>query len=156
MICKVSCERMELFKQLYLTVEEDGKPRMDFEKAVPMPDWVRDTEHSFQGRSHPCDWYEWRKRHWGVKWNAYDTELFEDQIQFMTPWNPPLNVMAEIAWQLGCDIHIDYADEDIGSNCASMEIHPDGTFDAVPMNQDESARMWGYRDFEDFKSTFDE
>lgn len=34
-------------------------------------------------------WYYWRLRHWGTKWNAYQTKIIDkDTIAFKTAWNP--------------------------------------------------------------------
>ena len=34
-------------------------------------------------------WYYWRRRHWGTKWNAYQTKIIDkDTIAFKTAWNP--------------------------------------------------------------------
>ncbi len=35
-------------------------------------------------------WYNWCCNNWGVKWNASDTEIIDDDtISFTTPWGPP-------------------------------------------------------------------
>ena len=48
------------------------------------------------------DWYSWRYKNWGVKWNAhtigvddYDKDLYE--IIFDTPWGPPDTWMETLA-----------------------------------------------------------
>lgn len=34
-------------------------------------------------------WYYWRRKHWGTKWNAFDTEIIDSNtIVFGTAWNP--------------------------------------------------------------------
>jgi len=40
------------------------------------------------------NWYDWSIDHWGVKWDASDSRVVEDEppyldIHFMSPWGPP-------------------------------------------------------------------
>lgn len=64
------------------------------------------------------NWYDWAILHWGTKWNAYEVEVDEDSIRFQTAWSTPLPVMSAISRKFpDVDIRVEYADEDIGSNC---------------------------------------
>lgn len=67
-----------------------------------------------------ASWFEWRKKNWGTKWNAYDQNderNTADTIYFQTAWSCPLIVIAELSKLFpNCDFKIDYADEDSGSN----------------------------------------
>ena len=56
-------------------------------------------------------WYDWRKRHWGTKWNACDCSGWE----FQTAWCAPGAWLETLAKK--CDFILVFADEDIGSNC---------------------------------------
>lgn len=65
---------------------------------------------------HPT-WYEWRNQNWGVKWNASDTVILDDDtIEFNTPWYYPEPIFKEISRQNPCDLlQVDYTLEgDIG------------------------------------------
>lgn len=52
------------------------------------------------------DWYDWSVRHWGTKWDAYETgELTIDvgrsklQVQFLTAWSTPNAALITISEQ---------------------------------------------------------
>lgn len=70
------------------------------------------------------DWYSWSNANWGTKWNAYD-QLIEDGnvIKFDTAWASPYPVMEKLA-QMFPNLHfcVEYADEDLGSNCGTYEF----------------------------------
>lgn len=56
-------------------------------------------------------WYDWRKQHWGTKWNACDP----GELTFQTAWRAPDAWLEKLAKK--CDFILLFADEDIGSNC---------------------------------------
>lgn len=65
-------------------------------------------------------WYGWSVDHWGTKWNAYDIVKQDDgtHIQFQTAWATPEPVINALSKMFPENtFHMDYADEDIGSNC---------------------------------------
>ena len=47
------------------------------------------------------DWYDWSRIHWGTKWNAIQTEIFEPQRQIFweTAWSPSIDIV-EIAMEM--------------------------------------------------------
>lgn len=67
-------------------------------------------------------WYEWRRKHWNTKWNAYDTELKSDnEIWFRTAWN---NVAERIVRKLSImfpnvTFKYSFSDEDTACNCGN-------------------------------------
>ncbi len=64
---------------------------------------------------HAMNWYDWRIRHWGTKWNALNTVVEQNRIRFDTAWNPPLPIFAEIAVRNPeMKLEIYYADEEEG------------------------------------------
>lgn len=67
------------------------------------------------------DWYEWSTSNWGTKWNASDTEVFEEAgvIEFQTAWAKPHGVFLELAKHT--PIRVEYADEDLGNNCGIID-----------------------------------
>lgn len=148
--CRVSCDDMELVRMLYSTKMDDGQDRFDFERIIPMPDWVRETTRTDVETDSPCDWYRWSIEHWGVKWNAIGTVWTEEYVEFETAWDAPWRALGEMAWQLSRDVYLDYADESIGCNCAHVVIHPNGEYDSYVMNEDESAQMWGYEGYKHY------
>ena len=71
------------------------------------------------------DWYDWRCRNWGTKWNAYDIAAFDedsDKINFETAWSAPHPILEKLSQMFPevCISHY-WADEDIGSNCGWAE-----------------------------------
>lgn len=61
-------------------------------------------------------WYEWRCEHWGCKWNAYDTEIYDDdEIQYLTAWSPSEPIVKKLSEQYpDKTFHLLYSDEFIG------------------------------------------
>lgn len=59
----------------------------------------------------------------GTKWNAYDgyTKIGKTCLTFVfsTAWSAPFPVFAKLC-ELGYDLDIRYADEDIGVNCGQI------------------------------------
>lgn len=105
------------------------------------------------------DWYEWSIKHWGTKWNAYDEVIDDNVIEFSTAWSTPLPVLVEVSKRLkNVEINVDYADEDIGSNCGTLEILNGEVSEFEPENPRQFAcNLWGYdeSDFEDEESNND-
>lgn len=92
------------------------------------------------------DWYDWSIENWGTKWNAGDTVVYSDVIEFQTAWSTPIPVFVELSKRLkNVEINVDYADEDIGSNCGSLLIINGNVHQFEPDNPREFAcNMWGY------------
>lgn len=92
------------------------------------------------------DWYDWSIENWGTKWNAGDTVVYSDIIEFQTAWSTPIPVFVELSKRLkNVEINVDYADEDIGSNCGSLLIINGNVHQFEPDNPREFAcNMWGY------------
>ena len=64
-------------------------------------------------------WYDWCCENWGTKWNATNTYIIDDnEIEFSTAWSCPVNIFKELSRQFsGVEIVVEFADEDVGSNC---------------------------------------
>ena len=67
-------------------------------------------------------WYDWCCENWGTKWNATNTYIVDDtEIEFSTAWSCPVNIFKELSRQFsGVEIVVEFADEDIGSNCGKI------------------------------------
>ena len=69
------------------------------------------------------DWYGWRLKHWGTKWNAYDsyTRIKKTNVEFVfsTAWTPATPIFEKLT-ELGYDMEIVYADENLGYNCGKI------------------------------------
>src|SRR5690606_31988267 len=62
---------------------------------------------------------------WGTKWNAYDQtlEIDEGRVQFDTAWSCPVPVFEALSKQHhDAEIVVQFADEDIGSNCGTITL----------------------------------
>lgn len=67
----------------------------------------------------------WSRNNWGTKWNAYDTEVDGDGsiVRFDTAWASPDYVIEALSKKFpNAILNIEYADEDLGSNCGSYSI----------------------------------
>lgn len=60
-------------------------------------------------------WYDWCVSNWSTKWNAYNTELIDDDcVQFVTAWNIPYKVYIELSKLYPYDeITVDWFNESI-------------------------------------------
>jgi hypothetical protein len=86
--------------------DEDPQKPMERTKPQPYPEGA-------------TDWYDWSIEHWGTKWNAYSSEVLEDDTiaKFDTAWSHPYPVMAKLAEMFPKElIQVMYADEDLGNN----------------------------------------
>ena len=75
------------------------------------------------------DWYTWHTRYWGTKWNCYDgyIKVGTSTITFVfsTAWVTPRPIYNRLANDYNFRFEVRYADEDIGSNCGSIEYIPE-------------------------------
>ena len=80
-----------------------------FNNVIPIPEELENTlvpvpdPETFKNRRlrklHNVDnWYDWRKLHWGTKWNVNEPELedggYELTYHFDTAWSPPEGIHA--------------------------------------------------------------
>lgn len=74
---------------------------------------------SFDGFS-PMDW---NRQAWGTKWNAYSQTIEDDTLRFDTAWSHPTPVIGALSKKFPEEeFHVQYADEDLGSNCGEYII----------------------------------
>lgn len=74
---------------------------------------------SFDGFS-PMDW---NRDNWGTKWNAYSQTIEDDSLTFDTAWSHPTPVIEALSRKFPeNEIFVQYADEDLGSNCGEYII----------------------------------
>ena len=107
-----------------------------FEGIIPMPDDVD-------------DWYHWSIEHWGTKWDTEDADVYRmdkenASIVFETAWSAPIPVYEAIHKRYpNMCIDVEYADEDLGSNCGTWQ----NGFLWTPSEAralDFAANVWGY------------
>ena len=90
-------------------VDEDGDTiLLDFEQHVPTPSEVLASD----------DWYRWRRKHWGTKWNASDIarrgspDAGRITYRFATAWRPPDAWLTAVsAAHPSLDLHHEYVEE---------------------------------------------
>lgn len=101
-------------------------------------------------------WYEWRCRHWGTKWNAYEINKEADNIiTFQTAWSGVPDLISRLGAMFpNVIIKYDYADENISCNVGSYIIDGDTVCDNSP--EDETPEAWkivfdlGVADIDDY------
>jgi hypothetical protein len=84
-----------------------------FNVLIPMPDNIyRDNVGPEERAKYGKDnWYDWCRERWGTKWDAFDTRVEKECIQFTTAWCPPEPWYRELARRLlpfGVTAHADY------------------------------------------------
>ena len=91
-------------------------------------------------------WYDWCCENWGTKWNASDTYIIDDnEIEFNTAWSCPVNIFKELSKQFsGVEIAVDFADEDIGSNCGKITFLNGEMEEYIVGDTDFALEVWGY------------
>lgn len=70
------------------------------------------------------DWYNWRIRHWGTKWNSCNTYVSDDKkmICFDTAWSPAISAIEKFASMYPeLKITHDYAEEQVAYYCGKLE-----------------------------------
>ena len=94
---KVSLEIKELFQQT--CKEGDNIPL--FQHFVPMPEELKNTiapcprVEALEEKYGASNWYDWRYKNWGCKWEVADIYLAEEEknsvtLCFNTAWCPPI------------------------------------------------------------------
>lgn len=100
-------------------------------------------------------WYYWRVANWGVKWDVFDVSIrrtndTEITINFETPWNTPTCAIVELSRKFPyADIRVEYADENIGSNCGWYALCKGDIVDVGYPSEGDAAidfacNIWGY------------
>lgn len=103
-------------------------PEMDFEKIIPMPDYIYKgllgrVEEEIYGREN-C-WYDWSIKNWGTKWNADNTYIdYENQsIYFQTAWDGVPKLMGLLSQKFNAEFIYKYADEDRFMNTGNFSFN---------------------------------
>lgn len=93
---------------------------------APAKDWkTKKIPDDYDPELHTDNWYTWNSANWGTKWNAYSTELRDnDVIKFETAWAHPTPVIQALTKEHP-DIVFDicYASEDTGFNLGVYQVH---------------------------------
>lgn len=133
----------------YCPKNEYGYREFDFEKIIPMPDYIsRDAvELTREGGMVPQNnWYAWSIKNWGTKWNASKGEVIEKEkvIVFNTAWTPPHPVIEALAELTRLSFTHYWADEDRGYKAGETVCGHGTTYiETYPDRSEKAYRLHG-------------
>lgn len=68
-------------------------------------------------------WYGWSYDNWGTKWNACESSVYSNVIEFDTAWSAPFPIYEAMSKMFpNVEFEIMYADEDVGYNVGIIHI----------------------------------
>lgn len=114
-----------------IKMDDIGVGSIDFDKIVPQPEGLYMGDLGVEERRIYKDnnWYDWRYKHWGTKWNSYGYTcgaVFneeDNQIRFETANGSSCKVIAELSRKYPDVLfEIRYADEDFGYNVGEVSF----------------------------------
>ena len=110
--------------------KNEGRDELDFEKIIPMP------------KSEEDNWYHWRTKHWGTKWNASETWIDKQNeqivISFDTAWAPPIPIVEELSKQY--DLTLEWLEE--ANELGGIKIFKDQKVVEFDVDYDEAYKRW--------------
>lgn len=117
-------------------LKEESKALPSYMQDRGDPELIEKCRENIRLHGHPT-WYEWHIENWGTKWGAYQQKEVEPNIlSFQTAWSCPVKILEALAAKFPeVEFVVEYADEDIGSNCGTLtfrggelvnEEHPRG------------------------------
>lgn len=124
-----------------LEILKDEKGEFTMNKVVPMPDELENTTSpnraSEQEKNKLIEkygvdnWYDWRLKNWGCKWDASDSGFWKDGddwvVSFSTPWGPPDEFMKKLSAQFPkVTFILQFADEGMRSYPLGQATYIDG------------------------------
>ena len=115
-----------LIHHLHLALSKSEPEFCNTIAPMPFELWAKETR---SGQVMP-DWYEWRNKNWGTKWDVCEAEIDEDGIEYgedfnndeeyvpvawfsfrcWTAWGPPVPVWDRLH-AMGIEVEADYQDE---------------------------------------------
>lgn len=123
---RIKANGEKVLEILEMIKDEDGN--MTFNKVAPMPEELetepspqRDKEKAkkFKEKYGADDWYNWRCKNWGCKWDASESGFYEQNgysmVTFQTPWSPPRNFLESLSKMFpNVTFEMQYAEEGNG------------------------------------------
>lgn len=115
------------------------------------------NEEKYGARS----WYPWRLKNWGTKWDCYEVTYTASEtsisLTFQTAWSTPFEVMQALAKQFPTvEIDIEFADEDLGSNCGIYGFkNGEQAYEEMKNDLQFSCDIWGY-DYDEITADMEE
>jgi len=90
-------------------------------------------------------WYDWSIKNWGTKWNSRNTYVGDDYVEFETAWSCPVEVLMALSEKFSdVKIIVEYADEDIGSNCGGFILLNGKIHNHFEGDDDFALNLWNY------------
>ena len=116
----------------------------DFQKIIPMDEKLLEGE----------DWYDWRVKNWGTKWDGGDGRFNDDQTAFTfdTAWSPPLPIIKKLAELTGQTFILQYMELGMffcGEYTASPEDDCDEFYNDIKSAPQELLDSLGYEPWEE-------
>jgi hypothetical protein len=151
-----SKEKLENFKDQHFKME-DGELIFDFNTIIPMPENIfrgdlGQREKELYGKN---NWYDWSLENWGTKWNSahvFCGDIYKADKQFVlsfefdTAWATPYEIIDKmVLMHPDLFFEIQFADEDIGSNCGYYHCEDGASLNFVDDEQF-ALEVWGYDD----------
>ena len=108
-----SQKQLDKLKKRLEGKEEGEVNKFDFNRIIKMPTALVNTKALEDKTDNKAkrmlkkygakDWYDWRNKNWGTKWNSVDTEITQDEREgltytFNTAWDCP----REVVFKLQC------------------------------------------------------
>ena len=108
-----SQKQLDKLKKRLEGKEEGDLNKFDFNRIIKMPTALVNTKALEDKTDNKAkrmlkkygakDWYDWRNKNWGTKWNSVDTEITQDEREgltytFNTAWDCP----REVVFKLQC------------------------------------------------------
>jgi hypothetical protein len=88
-----SLAKIQLLRRVLF--QDTDRPQIDFGRVIAQP---LSMEIIGPARPRECTLLEWRVKHWGTKWTAYNVINHRDDcFRFKTANNPPLPVLNELS-----------------------------------------------------------
>lgn len=146
-----------------LEMLKDEHGQVTFEKIVPTPEELlteaspqRDNKKAkkFIEKYGADDWYNWRCKNWGCKWDAGESDFYEQDgysmVTFETPWSPPEEFIRSLSKMFpNVTFEMQYAEEGVGfvgqmvaENGKIRSYEPKDGEDTVAINNSIWAEGW--------------
>lgn len=142
-----------------LELLKDEKGNLTFNKAVPMPKELEESDHTTLEDMKVKDkerlielygatnLYDWRCEKWGCKWDATESKFYKNKdkwiIEFRTPWGPPMKFMKTLSEMFkNITFTLQYADEFEGDHpIGKAKIH-NGEIENFSPKGAEAEELW--------------
>ena len=122
-----------LIQHLHLALSKAEPEFCSTIAPMPFELWANET----QPEQLIPEWYEWRNKNWGTKWDVCEAEIDEDGLEYSddqkvawfsfkcwTAWAPPVLVWDKLH-AMGIEVQAEYEDE--GLNFAGEYSHGEDT-----------------------------